>query len=86
MALEVLSIPAMSTEPERVFSGAKITMSDRQCRLGDNIIEALECRKSWEREGLILECILRSMRWSICWRHCIRNRWPRKSRLLEMYY
>jgi hypothetical protein len=53
MALEVLSIPAMSTEPERVFSGAKITMSDRQCRLGDNIIEALECRKSWEREGLI---------------------------------
>ena len=43
MALAVLSIPAMSTEPERVFSGAKITISDRRCRLGDNIIEALEC-------------------------------------------
>jgi hypothetical protein len=53
MALEILSIPAMSTEPERVFSGAKITISDRRCRLGDNIIEALECCKSWEREGLI---------------------------------
>jgi hypothetical protein len=53
MALEILSIPAMSTEPERVFSGAKITISDRRCRLGDDIIEALECCKSWEREGLI---------------------------------
>jgi hypothetical protein len=53
MALQVLSIPAMSTEPERVFSGAKITISDRRCRLGDNIIESLECCKSWEREGLI---------------------------------
>jgi len=38
---------------QRVFSGAKITMSDRQCRLGDNINEALECRKSLEQEGLI---------------------------------
>jgi len=53
MALAVLSIPAMSTEPERVFSGAKITISDPRCRLGDNLIEALECCKSWEREGLI---------------------------------
>jgi hypothetical protein len=48
MALEILSIPAMSTEPERVFSGAKITISDCQCSLGDNIVEALECCKSWE--------------------------------------
>jgi hypothetical protein len=40
MALEVLSILAMSTEPERVFSGAKITISDRRGCLGDNIIEA----------------------------------------------
>jgi len=38
---------------QRVFSGAKITISDHRCRLGDNIIEALECYKSWEREGLI---------------------------------
>jgi hypothetical protein len=53
MALEVLSIPAMSTEPERVFSGTKITISDHRCLLGDNIFEALECGKSWEREGLI---------------------------------
>jgi hypothetical protein len=53
MALEILSIPALSNEPERVFSGAKITISDRQSCLGDHIIEALECCKSWQREGLI---------------------------------
>jgi hypothetical protein len=52
-ALEYLSIPAMSAEPERVFSGAKITISDRRCRLGDDAINALECLKSWNRDGLI---------------------------------
>jgi len=35
MALEYLSIPAMSAEPERVFSGAKITISHRRCSMGD---------------------------------------------------
>ena len=53
MALEILSIPAMSTEPERVFSGAKITISDHRCCLGDHIIEVLECCKFWKREDLI---------------------------------
>jgi hypothetical protein len=53
MALEYLSIPAMSAEPERVFSGAKITISDRRCKLGDDAINALECLKSWHRDGLI---------------------------------
>jgi hypothetical protein len=52
MAFEILSNPAISTEPERVFRGAKIIISDRRCRLSDNIIEALECCTSWEREGL----------------------------------
>jgi hypothetical protein len=40
-------IPAMSAEPERVFSAAKITLSDRRCRMEDDAIEALECLKSW---------------------------------------
>jgi hypothetical protein len=34
MALDVLSIPAMSADPERLFSGAKITITDRRNRLG----------------------------------------------------
>ena len=47
MALDILSIPAMSAEPERLFSGAKITITDRRNRIGIEAIEALECLKSW---------------------------------------
>ena len=51
MALDVLSIPAMSAEPERLFSGAKITITDRRNRLGIESIEATECLKSWFSKG-----------------------------------
>ena len=34
MALEYLSIPAMSAEHERVYSGGKITLSHRRCSMG----------------------------------------------------
>jgi hAT family C-terminal dimerisation region len=47
MALDLLSIPAMSAEPERLFSAAKISITDRRNRLGIQSIEALECLKSW---------------------------------------
>jgi hypothetical protein len=47
MAVDILSIPAMSAEPERLFSGAKITITDRRNRLGADVIGALECLKSW---------------------------------------
>jgi len=47
MALNILSIPAMSADPERLFLGAKITISDRHNRLGIKTIQALECLKSW---------------------------------------
>jgi hypothetical protein len=53
MALDYLTIPAMSAEPERVFSAAKITLSDRRCRMEDDAIEALECLNSWQRDGFI---------------------------------
>jgi len=53
MALAYLTVPAISAEPERVVSGAKITMSDRRCRMGDDAVEAVDCRKSWQRDGLI---------------------------------
>jgi hypothetical protein len=52
-ALEFLSMPAMSAQPERVFSGAKITISDRRCQLSDEAVNARECLKSWQRDGLI---------------------------------
>jgi hypothetical protein len=47
MAIDILSIPAMSAEPERLFSSAKITITDRRNRLRVETIEALECLKSW---------------------------------------
>jgi hypothetical protein len=47
MAIDILSIPAMSAEPERLFSSAKITITDRRNHLESDIIEALECLKSW---------------------------------------
>lgn len=47
MAIDILSIPAMSAEPERLFSGAKITITDRRSRLGIDSVQAIECCKSW---------------------------------------
>jgi hypothetical protein len=47
MALDMLSIPAMSASPERLFSGAGITITERRNRLGNESIESLECLKSW---------------------------------------
>lgn len=49
MAVDILSIPAMSAEPERLFSAAKLTVTDRRNRLGSDVMEALECLKSWLR-------------------------------------
>jgi hypothetical protein len=53
VALSIHSIPAMSAEVERVFSSSKILITDRRNRLGDNVIAAVECLKSWEKISLI---------------------------------
>ena len=49
MALDILTIPAMSAAPERLFSSAKITISDRRNRLHSDTTEAIECLKSWRK-------------------------------------
>jgi hypothetical protein len=51
MALDLLSIPAMSAEVERLFSSCKITITDRRNRIGIDAVEAIECLKSWLREN-----------------------------------
>ena len=48
-ALEVLSIPAMSDEPERVFSSGRRTISWERMALGVSSVERTECLKSWYR-------------------------------------
>jgi hypothetical protein len=53
MALDILSIPAMSTELERIFSSCEHLLSDRKSRTGDDLIEAIECLRSWWGQDLI---------------------------------
>ena len=55
MAIDIFSIPAMSSEPERVFSGVKHTLSEQRMRCNIETIELLECLKSWFRLGIYTE-------------------------------
>jgi hypothetical protein len=52
MAVDILSIPAMSAEPERIFSGARRTITWSRQQLSGVMIEKLECLKSWIRENI----------------------------------
>ena len=52
MALDILSIPAMSAEVERVFSSAKLLITDNRNRLKEDIIEACEFLKSLDSTGM----------------------------------
>ena len=52
MAMDILSIPAMSDEPERIFSGARRTISWDRSQLGAEMIEQLECLKHWQQSGI----------------------------------
>ena len=47
MAINILLMLAMSTDPERLFSEAKIIITDCGNWLGIEVIQALECIKSW---------------------------------------
>jgi hypothetical protein len=46
-ALDALAVPPMSDECERLFSSAKLLISDRRSRLHIDIIEANECLRAW---------------------------------------
>jgi hypothetical protein len=49
MALDILTILAMSAAPKRLFSSANITISDRRNRLHSDTTEAIEYLKSWRK-------------------------------------
>jgi hypothetical protein len=53
MAFDLFSIPAMSSECERVFSQAKKLITDERNRLSPATIEADECQKNWLSQGLV---------------------------------
>ena len=60
MAINMLSIPAMSADSERLFSSCGLTLEDRRNRIGPVLLEALECLKSWNKikEFNILEPVV----------------------------
>ena len=53
MAINILSILLMSSEPERIFSEARRTITWQRMKLGPVNIERSECLKSWVRGGII---------------------------------
>ncbi len=53
LAIDVLSVPAMSDDPERVFSCARRTISWDRSRLTADTIEKLQCMSNWVRNDLI---------------------------------
>lgn len=52
-ALDLLSIPAISAEVERVFSSAKLLLTPQRNSLSDERIEYLELLRYWWRNNLI---------------------------------
>ena len=53
MAIDLLSVPPMSAKPERIFLGARRTISWQRMSLGHVNIERTECLKSWIRGGIV---------------------------------
>jgi hypothetical protein len=53
MAIDILSIPAISDEPERVFSGARRTISWERGQLAPETVEMTECLKHWKKTGIL---------------------------------
>ena len=53
LAINIFSIPAMSAEAERVFSGARRTVSWDRSRLSAQMVEYTECLKHWIKNGLL---------------------------------
>ena len=54
MAIDILSIPPESAEPERAFSGARRTASWDRLRMKPQTLEQIECIGNWLREELIV--------------------------------
>ena len=53
MAIDILSIPAMSDEPERVFSRAHCIVSWDKGQMMSETMEWRECLKHWKRSGIL---------------------------------
>ncbi len=51
-ALDLFSIPAMSSEIERVFSSTKMLLTAQRQRISDTTIEEAELLRHWMQQGI----------------------------------
>jgi hypothetical protein len=55
MALDVLTVPAMSAECERLFSAVGLMVTSRRHRLDAGTIGLVQTLRSWRKAGLVGE-------------------------------
>lgn len=53
MAMDILSIPGMSAEVERVFSAGGRLITDERNSLGPEAVKACQLQKHWMKEGVV---------------------------------
>lgn len=53
MALDLLSVPAMSDEAERIFSRLTLMITNRRNHIEQPTIQASQCLFSWDKAGII---------------------------------
>lgn len=53
MAMDILSIPGMSAEIERIFSAAGQMITEERNKLGPDTVKACQLQKHWKKGGLI---------------------------------
>ena len=54
MTIDILSIAPMSAKTERLFSKAKLTVTDQQGSMNCETLNLLECLRSWDSSALIV--------------------------------
>jgi len=57
MAINILSILAISDEPERVFLGRRRTVSWERAQMGAENLKRVEYSKHWKRSGILDEIL-----------------------------
>ena len=61
LAITIFPTPAMSDEPERVFSSCGLMIRPHRSTISPKIVAAPQCLRSWSREGLVTYNIFNRM-------------------------
>jgi hypothetical protein len=62
MALDVFTIPAISDEPERVFSSTGLMVRPHRSQLSHKVIAMSQCLGNWSRQDLVTFHIFETMK------------------------